>query len=183
MTVDLNSQPVIGGKIRTSHSPSVDEETYRWPDGHVERVKFSETTTTIEYKGVECTIFTRGSLEHEQFLDSLEEFEELREQAKKKAEDDADAALSARLKAVDDEQGSAIDDTKVAASNARDDDGEMTCEFDPPHYDCKDAAGNFLCADELGLPRHFNSPRALDSHKRAAKHKAAEEAAGLKVEV
>lgn len=177
MSVDLAAQQVIGGVIRVSRSASTVQETYVWPDGSSTHVKrFVETTVVMKHKGMECHVYTRGSDEHAQFLESLDEHKKLVEEAKKKASVDAEQALAKRLaevglivgdKAHVDTQESLISDVETDGSDAVKPFGnlETHCEQPPPHFDCK------MCANPDGEDRHFTSPRALQSHNGTRAHK------------
>ena len=177
MAVDLAKMQVIGGIIRVSRSASTVTETYKWPDGSTTLVKrFVEHTAVMKHNGFTCHVYTRGSDEHAEFLESLQEYKELVETAKKQASVDAEVALAKRLAEVGlkvgdkpkvETQESLISEVEGEAPVAvkADGDVETHCNQPPPHYDCK------MCANPDGEDRHFTSPRALQGHNSAKSHK------------
>jgi len=185
LTVDLSAQQVVGGVIRTTRGPSVDSENYLWPDGSQTKVTFVETTTKIENNGMTLMVYTRGSVEHDEYLKSREDYVLEVQKAREQAEVDAKEALDRRLAEVDSRMGTDVakaSATKVVKTEAPDPaDNSITveeCTKAPPHYDC-----DIGCKDEDNQPRHFTSPNALNTHKRSKSHKDIEELQGDLVEV
>ena len=182
MTVDLSAQPVFGGIIRTSRSASTKSEDYQWPDGHITRIKkFTETTVTIERAGMTCEIYTRGSDEHTEMLESVQDYNDAVEEAKRQAVIDAKVILDKRLKEAGKKVGAEVvkkqdmtDIEEVEAGdstdtgNARDElpTTETTwCKRSSPHYDC------IMCSTPTGERKHTTSPAGLQSHYSSKSHK------------
>ena len=181
MTVDLSAQPVFGGIIRTSRSASTKSEDYQWPDGHITRIKkFTETTVVIEHDGMTCEIYTRGSDEHTEYRESVLDYDEKIEEAKRQAVIDAKVILDQRLKEAGSKVGAEVvkkqDTTDIEEVEAGDtsDTGntpdelpttETTwCKQSSPHYDC------ILCSKPTGERKHTTSPAGLQSHNRSKSH-------------